>query len=524
MSIFDLMATPFAECIILVAIHTYLGIHVLRRRVIFVDLALAQTAALGSTVGFLFGIMPHTSAGFIFSMAFTFVGAAIFAITRIKGEKIPQEAIIGLFYAITAAMAVLVVQKTQGAEHMEDILVGRILWVKWSDVISALIAYAFIGVVHYIFRRQFLLISENPDLAYEKGMNVRAWDFLFYLTFGFVITFSVHVAGVLLVFVFLVAPAIMAMMITDNLKHQLVIGWSMGTIVTVIGLYLSYAIDLPSGPTVVSFYGVILAIGAVIFYISRAVDRARAFGWVGVGILVIAAIAFIFVNSAKWLAQTSLAADEELAHGAAEMRRDEMTAETHQLEHHATNREITEVMELTCKGITPRQAKRYTSCLDSSEKLDFIQAEIKRDKEGACWMLVPFLSDGETSEFFRSEAVDLAKTALGKDFGYDPEQEPDSEQNIKAVEAMRAALKAYSEDHDHEHAGEEGMGRATGPRDGSGRGRTTGRGLGIGPRDGTGKGSGTGIGPRDGTGKGLGRGLRQGPKDGRGRGGRRGSE
>ena len=161
MGILDIMAAPFAECMVLVAIHTYLGIHVLRRRVIFVDLALAQTAAVGTTVGFLFGIMPETTAALIFSMVFTFMGAAIFALTRIRSDRVPQEAVIGLFYAIMAATAVLVVQKTHGAEHMDDILVGSLLWVKWSDVGIAAVAYIFIGAIHYIFRKQFLLISEN---------------------------------------------------------------------------------------------------------------------------------------------------------------------------------------------------------------------------------------------------------------------------------------------------------------------------------------------------------------------------
>ena len=221
-------------------------------------------------LGGLFGIMPDTVAALIFSMTFTFLAAAVFALTRIRGERVPQEAIIGLFYAITAAVAVLVVQKTHGAEHLEGILVGSLLWVSWNDVLVAAIAYTVIGVVHFLFRKRFLLISEDPDRAYREGVSVRAWDFLFYVTFGFVITFSTRVAGVLLVFVFLVAPAIMAFMITDRLKWQLLIGWIMGTVVTVLGLYLSYAIDLPSGPTVVAFYGVVLALGALVLHVVRA--------------------------------------------------------------------------------------------------------------------------------------------------------------------------------------------------------------------------------------------------------------
>jgi len=234
------MAAPFAECLVLVAIHTYLGIHVLKRRVIFVDLALAQIAALGRTVGFLFGIVHETPAALIFSVGFTIVGAAVFSLTRFRRERVPQEAIIGLAYAISFALAVLVVDKTKGAEHLEDILVGNLLWVRWSDVLSAAVVYAAVGLVHFLFRRKFLHISDDPEGAFAAGVHVRAWDFLFYFTFGIVIALSTHVAGVLLVFVFLVGPPILGLLLTDRLLYQLIVGWLTGTVVTVAGLFLSW--------------------------------------------------------------------------------------------------------------------------------------------------------------------------------------------------------------------------------------------------------------------------------------------
>jgi len=288
MNIWDIMAPAFFELLILVGIHSYLGLHVLKRKVIFVDLALAQIAALGTTVGFLFGIIPGTPGAYWFSLGFAILGAAVFSLTRIRSEKIPQEAVIGLTYAIAAAVSILVIDKApHGAEHIKELLTGSILWVKWATIGKAAIAYALVGAFHFIFRKKFLLISENPDAAYKQGINVRLWDFLFYVSFGIVITHSVGTAGVLLVFVFLVVPAITSIMITDILWKQLAIGWSMGLIVSVIGLYFSYLFDLPSGPTVVAFYGLILIITALVLYVVRAKARGKALGNIAIGIVVL---------------------------------------------------------------------------------------------------------------------------------------------------------------------------------------------------------------------------------------------
>ncbi len=285
LNIWDIMGPAFFECLILVGIHSYLGLHVIRRKVIFVDLALAQIAALGTTVGFLFGIMPGSVGAYWFSLTFTIIGAAVFSVSRIRHEKIPQEAVIGLVYAIAAAIAILVIDKApHGAEHIKELLTGSILWVKWGTIKTAAIVYALVGVFHFVFKDKFILISEHPEEAYKQGLSVRFWDFLFYVSFGIVITHSVGTAGVLLVFVFLVVPAITSMLITDVLWKQLVIGWTMGLFVTVVGLYISYVADLPSGPTVVAFYGLVLTIVAVGLYLFKASNKSKAFTNVAIGI------------------------------------------------------------------------------------------------------------------------------------------------------------------------------------------------------------------------------------------------
>ncbi len=295
LNIWDIMAPAFFECLILVGIHSYLGIHVIKRKVIFVDLALAQVAALGTTVGFLFGIMPGTTGAYWFSLGFAILGAAIFSISRFRNEKIPQEAVIGLVYALAAAVAILVIDKApHGAEHIKELLTGSILWVKWSTIMHAALVYSAVGVFHFIFRDKFLLISNSPEKAYQQGLSVRFWDFLFYVSFGIVITHSVGTAGVLLVFVFLVVPAITSIMITDVLWKQLAIGWSMGLVVSVIGLYISYVADLPSGPTVVSLYGAMLLLVALILYVVRSEHKLKAALRIGSGVVITIMIAFIF--------------------------------------------------------------------------------------------------------------------------------------------------------------------------------------------------------------------------------------
>ena len=295
MSAFQLMMLPFLECLVLVGIHSYLGLHVIRRKVIFVDLALAQIAALGGIVAFLFGLMPHTSGAYVFSLLFTFCGAAVFSLTRLKDDRIPQEAVIGLVYALAAAIGILIIDRApHGAEHIKEVLTGSILWVKGSSVAIAAVVYLAVGIFHWVFRRRFTLISTDPAEAHRRGINVRLWDFLFYMSFGLVITHSVDTAGVLLVFVFLVVPAIMALLITDRLWLQLVIGWGMGAMVSVIGLAGSYMLDFPSGPMVVATYGVVLLLGSLLVYVARAARRGRALLNIALGIGVTAAVASVF--------------------------------------------------------------------------------------------------------------------------------------------------------------------------------------------------------------------------------------
>src|SRR5437879_6275403 len=255
MEILPFLLAPFLASLILTGIHAYLGVHVVERGVIFVDLALAQIAALGATTAILIGMDPHGGGAYWLSLGFTFVGAGIFALARTRRGHIPQEAFIGIAYAVASAAAILAMSKATGeTEHLKDMLVGNILAVSMHDVVKTAILYGAIGLFHYIFRKNFLLISTNPGAAEAKGLNIRLWDFLSYASFGFVVTSSVAIAGVLLVFCYLVVPSVGAMLFADHIGKRLAIGWTMGTLVSALGVYFSVALDLPTGATIVASF------------------------------------------------------------------------------------------------------------------------------------------------------------------------------------------------------------------------------------------------------------------------------
>ena len=264
----EFLAAPFVASLILTGIHAYLGVHVVERGVIFVDLSLAQIAALGATIALLLPWStgdPHGPDVYWISLVFTFIGAAIFALLRSRRARIPQEAIIGITYAVASAAAILAMSKsTSQAEHLKDMLVGNILAVSWPEVYKTAALYGAIGIFHYLFRKPFLAISLAHDDPESTGLHVRFWDFLFYASFGFVVTSSVQIAGVLLVFCYLIVPSVAAMLYADTVGRRLAIGWSMGTVVSAAGVYLSLVFDLPTGATIVCTFGAALVVMAAV--------------------------------------------------------------------------------------------------------------------------------------------------------------------------------------------------------------------------------------------------------------------
>jgi zinc/manganese transport system permease protein len=263
MDLFTVMFWPLVACLILPWLLVYLGLHVVQRQIIFVDLALAQVAALGTCTSILFGYDVHDWESYAFSVGFTVAGAVIFTLTRTKNHRVPQEALIGIVYVVAAAAAILILnQGPGGKEELQRSLVGELLVVSPAEVWQTFALYLGIGAVHYVFRKKFLAISFDHEAAAAGGLSVRWWDFLFYVLFGFVVTTFVHIGGVLLVFSYLIVPAVCANYLVDSLAARLLVGWVVATLASGLSLFVAARANLPIGAAIVCGLGLVLVVVA----------------------------------------------------------------------------------------------------------------------------------------------------------------------------------------------------------------------------------------------------------------------
>ncbi len=265
MSVLEIMVLPFIAAIILSFIHTYFGLHVLDRGIIFVDLALAQIAALGAVSAILIGIDIHGGHAFFVSLAFTALGAVLFTLAKPKDKKIPHEAIIGIIYVVATASTILVLDRApKEAEHIKHMLVGNILFVDSVEVIKTFLLYSGVALFHLAFRKKFHLITYRPDDATKEGVSVRWWDFLFYLTFGIVVTSSVRIVGVLLVFSYLIITAVIGTYFVSTFTQRLIVGSLTGILASLVGMVFSAITDSPTGATIVVTFACFLVIAGSI--------------------------------------------------------------------------------------------------------------------------------------------------------------------------------------------------------------------------------------------------------------------
>ncbi|HWD19050.1 MAG TPA: iron chelate uptake ABC transporter family permease subunit [Verrucomicrobiae bacterium] len=255
----DVMKWPLLACLLLPGLLVYLGLHIVRREIIFVDLALAQVAALGTCLAILLHFEPLTWQSYAFSLGFTLVGAAIFTLTRTQKHHVPQEALIGIVYVVAAALGILLLSGSpEGNEELRRTLIGDVLLVSPHQVGRTFALYVAVAVVHFIFRKKFLALSFEAEKAEARGLSVRWWDFLFYALFGWVVTSFVQIGGVLLVFSYLIVPAVCANFLASQLRWLLLIGWLTATISSMVGLFASYRLDLPTGAAIVCALGAAL--------------------------------------------------------------------------------------------------------------------------------------------------------------------------------------------------------------------------------------------------------------------------
>ncbi len=256
-----ILLPAFVMSALMILSHTYLGLHVLARGIIFVDLALAQVAALGMSLAFLMGEEPHGLTAQLYAFAATLTVAFAFAGLRRVSGKTTREVIIGCVYVVATALSIVILSRSsQGMEELKSLFNGNILWVRWQEIAVVAGVTALLALLHLVYRKRFYALSFAAQDTQRPGF---VWEFLFFASFAVVITFAVNIAGVLLVFAFLIIPAFSASLVVGSLSARLLLGWGLGLLGAVAGLWLSFAADLPVGATVVSVVGLLplLAVG-----------------------------------------------------------------------------------------------------------------------------------------------------------------------------------------------------------------------------------------------------------------------
>jgi zinc/manganese transport system permease protein len=280
----EFLLTPFVAVVILILINVYFGLHVIKREIIFIDIALAQIAALGSTLALILFNMLHPQAAldheetnaftYCFSLAFVLLAALMFTLMKNKRIPVPLEAIIGITYAVSTTGAVIILDKGAGGDvHIHDMLIGSILWVSWHQITRLFVAAVIAGIIHFVFREKFIKLSDNYLNNGSKLKNAALWDFLFYFTFGIVVIEAVNVAGILTVFALLIIPSSISTLATNNWRNKLWIGWSASIVSAILGLYISWKIDIPASPVII----VLLALELlIVFVFQRSLSMRKA--------------------------------------------------------------------------------------------------------------------------------------------------------------------------------------------------------------------------------------------------------
>jgi zinc/manganese transport system permease protein len=463
------MLAPLLACLILSITHVYLGIHVVARKVIFVDLALAQIAALGATYATTLGYDANLPGDdlvvALFSLAFTFAGAGLFSIARMRKERVPQEAFIGIVYAAASAAAVLILSKSPtGGEELKHMLVGDILLVSIPTIIHDAILYSLVGVFHIAFRRRFLAISVDAEAAQASGINIRIWDLLFYMTFGVLVTRSVAIAGVLLVFSYLVIPAVIAQMWSDTIKGRLLIGWTVALSASVAGILWSFASDYPTGPAVVMTLASFLIVSGATYSIRHSPAPGRA----AANVAIFLAIGVVFFGTLSSFRKGAAAESssgvsvvdrllEELSHDETANQLDAIShlvgvedkriipALSALLEKTPSDQVVEAIAKALGQTNNPQAAPALRAALQKDHdpflKLTLAEALVKLKDKAGYEALLEMLK-GDEPVLLRSEALELVKKEAGQDFGYNPEKTP--AENKAALEriAMWMVAKA----------------------------------------------------------------------------------
>ena len=438
LEIVSVQGLPFLACLVMLSILGYIGIHVLKREIIFIDIALAQIAAVGAIAAHvIFHIHGHSVYAHVLSFGATFIAAAFFAIVRRRIDQIPLEAVIGVSYAVSAAAALFLVGVAPGGHvHIQEMLAGSILWATWSDVLWSSAVFAAAGLCFYLFRKPFRTISDNYEDAVARGYNTLGWDFLFYALVGVVITMAVRIAGVVVVFTFLIIPATLSAVFASGWVGRLLVAWGAGAVSAALGLLFAERFDFSVGPAIAMFLGAALIVVGLL-RLAHVARIATAAAW-----LVIA------VALGAWFAAGSIASSPGPAgsFGAAPSAGSITHSHSHDAEpapEHAGDTE-TESDEIdpgwlaTLTDIDQLEAM-YTES-DAVEERSMVACRmLEVDVWSGARTAIEFLKD-DPPLLFRLTIVDKLEEVTGQEVPYDIDQPFAALSNQQAVAGLKDVL------------------------------------------------------------------------------------
>jgi zinc/manganese transport system permease protein len=438
MEIISIQGLPFLACMVMLAILCYIGIHVLKREVIFIDIALAQIAAVGAIAAHvIFHIHGHSVFAHMMSFGATLIAAAFFAVVRRRIDQIPLEAVIGVSYAVSAAAALFLVGVSPGGHvHIQEMLAGSILWATWSDIVWSAAVFAAVGICFYIFRKPFRNISDDYEGAVAAGYNTVAWDFLFYALVGIVITIAVRVAGVVVVFTFLIIPATLSAVFASSWTARLLIAWGAGAVSAAVGLLFAERFDFSVGPAIALFLGEALVVVGLL-RLARVARVATA-----------AACLLIAAALGAWFAGGSTAGPP--GHRGDFGGAPNAGSITHSHPHEAdpgqehgvgTEAEEIEIDRSTIASLTDTGPLEtlYDDATDVAQRSMIACRALEVDGRSGARMAIEFLKD-DPPLLFRLTVVDKLEEISGREFAYDIDQPFASASNQQAVAAVREAF------------------------------------------------------------------------------------